>query len=389
MLRTKFLAFLFALFTGSLGAASNLVVIGNDQSVRYRENRMEFLESSSPGSLTIRDFGTFPPAVREVSAVPLSVIGPPTCVALIPGSSLALVAQAMATGKRDGAYIHVPRSTVTLVDLNGVALTSITTGLQPSGVSVRKDGRIALVANRGEGTISVLQIELSPASVKEIARTKVAEPAESVAHVEISPDGRYAVATLSGPTAPAVLVLALDDAGDPTVIQRLPGGVTPYSVRFLPDGNGFFLADVGADDVALFDFSEGSAKLRQKFPVGRIPEGVDISADGEWVAVSCFQGANLLDQTHPKYGQGAEVFMLRREAPKEGIAGAVYRLETKIPVRGAPQFAVFSADGRYLVVSATSYQALDIYRRENGKFIKAGSSLEVNGEPVAAVGFRP
>jgi len=389
MLKTKSLAFLLGLFTASLGVASNLVVIGNDQTVRYRQNRMEFLETPSPGSLTVLDFGTFPPAAREVPAIPLSVIGPPTCVALIPESSLALVAQAMATENKDGAYIHVPRSTITLVDLDGAALATIATGLQPSGVSVRKDGRIALVANRGDGTISVLQIGLSPASLKEIGRTKIAEAAESVAHVEISPDGRYAVASLSGPTSPAVLVLALDEVGNPTVIQRLPGGVTPYSVRFLPDGNGFFVADVGADNVALFEFSEGRAKLRQKIPVGRIPEGLDISADGEWVAVSCFQGANLLDETHPKYGQKAEIFVLRREVPEESVAGAVYGLETKIPVRGAPQFAVFSADGRYLVVSATGYQALDIYRSENGNFIKTGPSMKVNGEPVAAIGSRP
>jgi DNA-binding beta-propeller fold protein YncE len=343
--------------------------------------------------LTVLDFATFPPASRMIRDIPVTVIGPPTGVAFVPGSNRAVVTHAMSTAKEGEAFKHVPRTGVSLVDLGssegaGRVLARAETGLQPTGISVRRDGRVALIANRAEGTLSVVAIGAEPADFTEKARVKIATPADSLAHVEISPDGALAVVSLSGAAEPGILLVELDAEGMPAVLQRIPNGKTPYAVRFLPDGSGFFVADVGAYRVSLFTVADKRATLTEVFEVGRIPEGLEVSADGEWVAASCFEGANLTDKADPKYGQQAKIYLLRRQANEDTAKPGAYRLAGTIPVKGAPQFAVFSGGGRYLTVSTTSRKEVGFFRREGGGFVDTGLTQAVEGEPVGAAATR-
>jgi 6-phosphogluconolactonase (cycloisomerase 2 family) len=355
------------------GTVRNLVVCANDQSVVYRENAMHFREEPGKGSLTVLDFSRFPPVPREIANVPVTVIGPPTCVAVIPGKGRAIVTSAMIVRTVDGAQKHVPDTQVALVDLDsGRVLGHFTTGLQPTGVTISPGGKIAYIANRADGSISVMTI--GEDSLREKARVAVAEPADSLSHIEVSPDGRYAVATLT--EAGAILVLKLDD-GSMETVGRIRRGEKPYAARFLPGGRMIAVADIGTDQVTLYSFSDGVAEVVRDFPVGRIPEGIDISGDGEWIAVSCFDGANLTDATHPKFGEAARIYLLRK-------GGEGYQPAGTIEIEGAPQFAVFSPDGKYLTVSQTGLQRIELFRRNENGFAPTGEFFPLPGEPVAA-----
>jgi len=353
--------------------AANRLVCINDQTVTYATNEMIFLDQQAPGSATIVDLSTFPPKALTVEKVPGSVIGPPTSVACVPGKPLALVTNAMRGDKFSGVWKHSPDQTLTLLDLDKPGIVAqIKVGSQPTGVSLLPDGKTAYVANRAEGTISV--IDVSDTGLKERTRVKVAEPTDSLAHVQVSPDGKLAVATLN--EAHTILLLKISPDGSPKVIQRIDHGKKPYPARFLPDGSGFAVTDIGTDSVSFYRLSGDKAEFVSEIPVGRVPEGLDISPDGQWVSVNCMEGANLTDKSNPKYGLPAKAFLIHRD-------GDSYKLVKTLEVEGGPQFAFFSPDGQYLVVSNTRLKHLSFYKVADGAFTDTGYRLPVDGEPVA------
>ncbi len=354
--------------------ADNRVICINDQTVTYATNDMAFLDKQAPGSATIIDLETFPPKAVTVENVPGSVIGPPVSIARVPGKALALVTNAMRAEKVDGTWKHMPDHKLTLLDISDAPkiVSQIESGAQPTGVSFSPDGKTAYVANRAEGTISV--IDVGENSLKERTRVKVCEPNDSLAHVQVSPDGRLAIATLN--EAHTVLLLSVGKDGTPEVIQRIDQGKKPYPARFLPDGKTFVVTDIGTNSVAFYRITDGKASLVADLPVGRIPEGLDVSPDGKWITASCMEGANLTDKTNAKYGTPAKIFIMAAD-------GDSYRVAKVLEVEGGPQFAFFSPDGIYLVVSNTRLRHLSFYRVDDGAFTDTGYRLPVDGEPVA------
>jgi DNA-binding beta-propeller fold protein YncE len=87
---------------------------------------------------------------------------------------------------------------------------------------------MALVANRGDNSISVLSINGTDVKVTDT----IAMP-DSVAHVMFTPDGKRALAV----RFPAHKVSVLDIAGDKVTYNKvdLPTGQWPYNVVITPD----------------------------------------------------------------------------------------------------------------------------------------------------------
>lgn len=355
--------------------SQGLVICVNDQTVSYAENDMEFLEDQSPGSVTVLDMTSFPPASRSIGDVPGSVIGPPTSVAKIPGKSLAIVTNSMRAEKIDGIWRHVPDNRVTLLHLDAgdssPIIDQIKAGLQPSGICVSPEGSAAYVCNRAEGTLSILNIDEN--RLRERTKVKLCKPEDSLAHMELSPDGKRAVATLS--QANILLILALDGEGTPKIVQRLKASEGPYAVRFTPDGTQAIVANITSHSLTVLDMG-AEVRIAQEIPVGRIPEGIDVSPDGNWLVAACFEGANLTDKEHPQFGQPARIHLLRKRNGTFESAGT-------LAVEGGPQFAHFSPDGKHLVVSNTGLKQLAFYDFQDGSPKDTGYRLSLDGEPVA------
>ncbi len=373
-MKVKALLLSFPLWSATLGHAAGLIVSANDQSVTYPDNTMHFASSGGRGSLTVLDLASIPAKAVTISDVPVTVIGPPTFIAAIPGTNRVLTSCAMAVEVENGTPKHAPRSDVFLVDLSQKRIVaSITVGVQATGLSVSPDGRLALIANRAEGTVSSVSIEKE--ALREIARTQVATATDSLAHVEISPSGRFAAATLN--QGHAVLLLAIDETSRPSVVQRIEFEGSPYAARFTPDENFLFVADIAKHRVQRYALLDGKATLVESLAVGRVPEGIDISPDSAWLAASCFEGANLPEPTAPAYGKSARIHLFR-------LNGKSSRLHDRIPVQGAPQFAVFSGDSQHLIVSNTGPRQLEIFTLRNGRFENTGHVIPLDGEPVGA-----
>ncbi|MBM3289061.1 MAG: YncE family protein, partial [Candidatus Hydrogenedentes bacterium] len=94
--------------------------------------------------------------------MPNSVIGPPSNVAIAPSGAIALVADSIIEQDPADPKKFLPANTVRVLDLESdppKVIQEIACGKQPSGLSISRDGRFALVANRADGTVSLLAIE--------------------------------------------------------------------------------------------------------------------------------------------------------------------------------------------------------------------------------------
>lgn len=383
-MRSGFLSLVLGLVSAGLIACTrsprlveDLVVCANDQTVTYATRVMTFREEQKPGSVAVINLATEPPSIQSLESIPSSVIGPPTSIARVPGQPLLLVSNAMRAEKSGGVWKHGPDRTLTLVkfgpDGKLEPVSTIEVGSQPSGLCVTPDGQRAYVANRADGTVSV--VEIGAESLKEKQTITLAEPADSLAHIELSPDGRHAIATLQ--QADTLLLLKVDSRGSLRTVQRVPTRKGPYAARFTPDGSTVIVAHIGSNSVTFYKLKDDSIEFAQEIPVGNVPEGLNISPDGEWITVNCMEGSSIVDKASALYGKRAQIYFLRKT--NDG-----YRLAETLPVDGAPQFAVFSPSGKYLVISHTQLQVLSVYKIEKGHFIDTGCRIPMNGEPIAA-----
>ncbi len=126
-------------------------------------------------------------------------------------------------------------------------LSGIDVGTQPAGIAISTDGARAYVANRGDGTLSVIDIPTSQTvETVQLDKTPVAV-AFAPATDQASPTGPAADMQAASPT-PALTVNA-PQAG-PSVSDRLPEGAVketfvpgasfPSAMAFAPDGRLFY-----------------------------------------------------------------------------------------------------------------------------------------------------
>src|SRR5438094_9548204 len=114
----------------------------------------------APDSISILNFSKFPPSVQHLSDIPNSVVDPPSNIAITPDHRIALISNSLKVDPQD-ARNWVPESFVHVLDLTAnppKVVGQVRTGRQPSGLSIAPDGKLALVANRADGTSSALSI---------------------------------------------------------------------------------------------------------------------------------------------------------------------------------------------------------------------------------------
>ncbi len=221
------------LAASKVGAAS-WVISGNETKLDLASGAARRVVGAGPDSLTLLDFAVFPPRVEHVLGVPNSVLGPPSNVAIVPGGKVALVGSSIVVDPGN-ATNWVPDATVAVVDLTGSparVVGSVRVGQQPSGMSIRGDGRAALVANRASGTLSVLSI--AGTRVENVGEVAVAGAADGVADVAISPDGRTVLASVQ--KGGYLAVLEWTGVLPALTGQKVSTCGQPYRVVITPEG---------------------------------------------------------------------------------------------------------------------------------------------------------
>jgi DNA-binding beta-propeller fold protein YncE len=187
------LAAVLALCAG-VTASAQLAVSSNDNKVRPVDG-VNTIVAGVPDTVTVIDLGASPPRVVGEMTAPGGWSAPPQSVAVTPDESLALVVSSTAIDAADPTRT-VFNDLVSIVDLKAqppVVIGTVRAGARASGISINSQGTLALVGNRGDGTVSVLSIagRTVTAVGKVDLRARDSQPSLPV----FAPDGRTAYVT--------------------------------------------------------------------------------------------------------------------------------------------------------------------------------------------------
>ena len=358
-----------------------LIVVGNDEKQSWNDAGGAVLGSAGRDSVLIMDIGTDPLVPRTLVSLPLAntVVGPPVNLAITPSESLALIANSINVVSEAGVLKQVPDNRLWVIDLTTTPpalIDTVVVGKQPSGLSINRAGTLALIANRADGSISVMRIV-----GKKVELIDTVVIGEQVSHVVFTPDGKRALAT----KFPGHKVAVLDVVGEKVTYSKydMAVGLWPYNVDITPDGRLALTADNGnsgasdgqADTVSVIDLELSPPRVIDKVVVGDGPEGLAISPTGKLAVALILRGSNA--------ARGAFFFNQNGSVVAMRIDGKKVIRTNEIEVGGLPEGAVFSDDGRYLYVGNFMTQDVSILRIEGDQLVDTGKRIALPGHPAS------
>jgi DNA-binding beta-propeller fold protein YncE len=318
------------------------------------------------------------PKVAATLKLENSIVGPPTNLDIAPNGSIALVADAMTVAEEGGARKLVPTDKLFVIDLKATppALAdTVTVGKQPSGLSFSPKGDMALVANRADGTISVLKVDGT-----KVTPTDTVQVAPGVSHVVFTPDGKHALALKS----PDNKVAVLDIEGGKVSYNKLdiPTYPFPYNIVVSPDSKLALTADNGgggssdgnADAVTVIDLEGAHPHAIAHVTVGDAPEGLAMSPKGNVAAALNVDGSNM-KQAWFHHPNGSVTVL--------GIQGKTVTPIATVEVGAFPEPMGFSPDGRYLYVGNYADQDFSILKVDGTTVTNTGKRFKAGGHPAS------
>jgi DNA-binding beta-propeller fold protein YncE len=361
-----------------------LMIVGNDEKQSWDEAGRGVLGAPGKDTVSIIDIGTDPLSPRILVNLPLdnTIVGPPVNLGITPDEGLALVANSLNVVEEGGVRKQVPDNRLWVIDLNAnppKLIDTVTVGRQPSGLTINRAGTLALIANRADGSVSVLRI-----TGKKIELIDTVVIGEQVAHVRFTPDGKRALAVKFA--GHKVAMLDIDGEKVTYNKQDMAAGLWPYNVDVTPDGRLALTADNGnagaadgnIDTVSVIDLQATPPRVIDKVVVGDGPEGLAISPTGKLAVVVLLRGSNA-----PKsaffYNRNGSVVAMRIDGKKVSVTN-------EVEVRGLPEGVVFSQDGRYVYVGNFIDQDITILRVEGDRLVDTGKSLKLPGHPASMRG---
>ncbi len=360
--------------------AAPYMIVGNDEKPGTDAQGKPIVNPTGKDTILIVDVAK-PEDPKVVATLPLenSIVGPPTNLAISPNGSIALVANSMTVAEENGVRKQVPTDKVFVIDLKSSPpklVQTVTVGKQPSGLSFSPKGDVALVANRADGTISVLKIDGT-----QVTQTGTIPISPGVAHVEFTPDGKHALAVKSPDNKLAVL----DVDGDKVTYNKLdlPTYAFPYNVVVSPDSKLAITADNGnggssdgnADAVSVIDLEGAHPHVISHVTVEDAPEGLAMSPKGDLAVAVNVNGSNMAQAWFHK--PTGSVTVLR-------IQGKTVTPIKTIQVGVLPEAAAFSPDGSYIYVGNFSDQDFSILKVDGTEVTDTGKRFKVEGHPASA-----
>jgi DNA-binding beta-propeller fold protein YncE len=382
--RTGIALLALGLIIGGLTPASGqILIVGNDEKQGWDENAKPIFREPGKDTLSVVDISkTETPRITATIPLMNSVVGPPTNLAISPSGEFALVANSLEPLVQGWGHRLEPDNKIFQVDLKASppnVIGTITVGKQPSGMAISQKGDLALVANRADGTISVLSIRGKDLLV--IDTVTVGATTDQVSAVAITPDGKHALAVKSNANKVAFLNI---DGQKVTYDKRdLPAGIFPYNIAVTPDGKLALTADTGnggssdgnVDTVSVIDLEANPPRVIDHVTVGDSPEGLAISPKGD-LAVSVEARGSNMPKTAFFYHPAGAVTALRIDGKKVTNAG-------EIDVGGLPEGVAFSPDGQYVYVGNFMDQDLWVLRVEGSKLTDTTQRIKLPGHPAS------
>jgi DNA-binding beta-propeller fold protein YncE len=385
-------------------ARAELAVSANDAKVKLLDGTVTVQQSPQPDTVSFIDLRSTPPKVLAEIEVPNSVFGPPFNVAVTPREDLALVASSMKIDPADPSK-QVPDDRLTVIDIAplkpsivgriksavGVktapavpkVLATLTAGRGASGIAINKAGTLALVANRGEGTVSVFSIAGS--TVTPVAKVTVGGEQSGPSAIAIAPDGKSALVTRDADNR--ITTLAIDGTTVTVAPREIAAGLRPYGIDVAASGEVAVVGNVGvgggdADTISVIDLKADPPRVATTYTVGQAPEGLKISPDGQYVAVTVTNGSNKAPNS-PFYGDALLQVWSRTGTQLAKVA--------ELPIGHWCQGIAWAANGRTLLVQCMLEEEITVVRFSglSGKSLQKAGVIRTKGGPAGIGTARP
>jgi DNA-binding beta-propeller fold protein YncE len=362
-------------------AEKSFLLNGIDTKVDFSmPGKIQFVE---PGIDLVNIMDISDPArPRTVANLPISnsVFGPPTNLQVTPDEKLALIASAVKWVQKDGAWKPSPDDRLFVVDLETdppALIATLNIGRQPSGMAIRGQGDLALIANRADNSISVLAI-----NGKQVRMVDTVPVGDQVAAVAITPDGKRALVVKN--TTNKIGVLSIE--GQKVFYRQdldMPVGQFPYNIDIAPDGSMAIVANTGnggladghADPLTVIDLSSAKPPYVAGYVnAGDAPEAFAISPTGKIAVALLLGGDVLLPADHWAHSVEGSIAVFE-------IDGLELTLVQRIDVGGLPEGVAFSPDGGYMYVSNLVGQEVAVYRVRGTQVRDTGMRISLPGPP--------
>jgi DNA-binding beta-propeller fold protein YncE len=359
-------------------AHAQLAVSANDNKVMLVNGVSKVIANPPADTVTIIDVGAKPPKVVAEVAAPTSVVGPPLSVALTPDEGLALVTAAQKVDPADPTK-QTADNRLSVIDLKASpprVIATLEAGASPAGLSINRQGTLALVANRAEGTVSVFTIQGK--TVTPAGKVTIADAKSGVSHVTIAPDGKLALVSRDGDDR--ISVLSIDGSKVEYTKRDMNAGLRPYGIDIAANGAFAAVANIGRgqgdnDTVSLIDLKANPPRVVETLTVGQTPEGIKVSPDSSVVAVVVMNGSNKPKES-PFFSDNGKLVLLR-------VSGRSLQKVGEAPIGHWSQGVAFSADGKTILVGNMVEKDLWVFEWNGTTLRDTGQRIKVNGGSAA------
>ncbi len=366
---------------GPAGASMTDVLIGLDSKVGYGPEGQANIQPGADAVLVMDTADPAQPKIRASLPLANSLLGPPTNLQITPNGRLGVVANSVVSVQDGAAWKAQPDDKLFVIDLAATPpklIDTVTVHKQPSGLAISRRGDLLLIANRAGKSVSVLSIDGT--SVKLLAEVPTGN---EVAGVAITPDGKRAFAVMN--LANKVAVLEID--GQSVTYNKamdIPAAFNPYNIDVTPDGKYAIATSTGAggnngDALTVIDTAGPHPHVVSLATVGAGAEGFAISPDGKFAAALLLlgSGAKHADWSYTRNGEAVLLSI--------GAGGAL-REVNRLPLGGLPEGVTFSGDSQYLYMGNYIDQNLQIFRIAGGKLEAVGAPMKLPGQPASMRG---
>jgi DNA-binding beta-propeller fold protein YncE len=355
---------------------AQVVIAGNDNKALVVDGKLQ-IDPQGVQSVSIIDIGPDGPTLRATVKVPNSIFGPPTNLAVTADNRLALVAEAVRIDPDASPPKFMPSDKLHVIDLEANpprVIDTLTVGRQPSGMAISPDGRLAIIANRAETSVSVLSI-----AGKQVRFEGTVETGDQVTHVAFTPDGKRAM--INKASTDQVSFLAIDGAEVTLAGPDLAVGDYPYNADITPDGRLAIVANTGnngrsdgnIDSITVIDLQHNPPRVIDHLAAGDAPEGITISPDSRLAVTGNLCGSDAPPDAWFLRSPGCiQVF----EISDSGV-----RHVAELPAGGVPEALAFSPDGRWLLVANLLDADVSVFKVQDGQIVDTGRKLALPGHP--------
>src|SRR5437762_684425 len=360
-------------------AGAQIAVSGNDNKVLLVNGVVTVVQNPPSDTVSVIDLKASPPRVIGEVQAPVSVVGPPLSIAVTPDEGLAIVTASNKVDPSDPTK-QMPNNQVTVIDLKAnppKVVAALTAGKGAAGISINRQGTLALVSNMVDGTVSVFTIQgktVTAAGTVEVGGEKAGG-----GMVAFTPDGKTALVSRNNDNK--VSVLSIDGAKVEYTKRDMTPGVRPIVLDIASNGAFAVVGSLAGgptgdnDSISLIDLTAKPPRVVDTIGVlGATAEGLKISPDSSVAAVVVHNGSNR-PKDSPFYNDAGKLVIVR-------VTGKTLSRVAEAPIGHWSQGVAFSPDGKTILVGNMVEKDYWVFQWDGSTLKDTGQRVKVNGRPA-------